>query len=123
MEEKNIVIFEKYDGVRFVIERSLSKYEDQVEIYATNWKNDAKRLLSNQDVDLLITEISKAGLDGLEISHFARELNPDQKIVWITVLGCNAFQKEREILGDIKCVEKPLEVKALRKQVINLLLT
>ena len=123
MEEKNIVIFEKYDGVRFVIERSLSKYEDQVEIYATNWKNDAKRLLSNQDVDLLITEISKAGLDGLEISHFARKLNPDLKIVWITVLGCNAFQKEREILGDIKCVEKPLEVKALRKKVIDLLLT
>ncbi len=122
MEEKNIVIFEKYDGVRYVLERSLSKYKDQVEIYATNWKSDAKKLLSNPNIDLLITEISKAGLDGLEISHFAREINPDLKIVWVTVLGCNAFQKEREILGEIKCVEKPLEVKAFRKKVIKLLI-
>jgi DNA-binding NtrC family response regulator len=121
MDSKNIILFERYDGVRFVLERSLLKYKDNIDIYSSHWKNDIKHRIENQNVDLLITELSKANPDGFELSCFARKVAPGLKIIWITVLGCDVFKEQRERLGNIKCIEKPLEIKNFRKNVLQAL--
>jgi DNA-binding NtrC family response regulator len=121
MESKNIILFERYDGVRFVLERSLLKYKDNIGIYSSHWKNEIKGRIEKQNVDLLITELSKANPDGFELSCFARNITPGLKIIWITVLGCDVFKKQRERLGNIKCIEKPLEIKNFRKNVLSAL--
>ena len=119
MKERNIILFEKYDGVRFVLEKSLSCYEDKVNIMSSYWKKEAKQLIKENHVDLLITELSKNQPDGLEISNYARKISPDLKIIWITVLGCNNFRKQREALGNILCIEKPLEINDFRNTVLK----
>ncbi len=121
MNKKNIVIFEKYDGVRFVLERSLEKYQDNLDIFTSHWKNEIKKRIESKNVDLLITELSKYNPDGLEISRFAREIAPDLQIFWITVLGCDVFREQKEQLGNIWCIEKPLEIKKFRKNVLRAL--
>ena len=121
MKKKNIVIFEKYDGVRFVLERSLEKYKGNLNIYTSHWKNEIKNHIEHKNVDLLITELSKYNPDGLEISRFAREISPDLQIFWITVLGCDVFREQKELLGNIRCIEKPLEIQKLRKKVLQAL--
>lgn len=121
MKKKNIVIFEKYDGVRFVLERSLEKYRGNLNIYTSHWKNEIKIHIEHKKVDLLITELSKYNPDGLEISRFAREISPDLQIFWITVLGCDVFREQKELLGNIRCIEKPLEIQKLRKKVLQAL--
>lgn len=121
MIEKNIVLFERYDGVRFVLERSLSKIPQQIDIFTSHWKEDIKQQIITRPVDLLITELSKFNADGLEISHFARKISPDIKIIWITVQGCYSFQNYKSQLGNIRCIEKPLEIKNFRQNVLNAL--
>ena len=121
MDSKNIILFERHDGVRFVLERSMLKYKDNIEIYSSHWKNDIKRRIENQNVDLLITELSKINPDGLELSCFARKIAPGLKIIWITVLGCDVFNEQKERLGNINCMEKPLEIKNFRKNVLQAL--
>jgi len=121
MNEKNILLFEKYDGVRFVLERSLSKYEDDITIYASHWKKDIESRIQKDHVDLLITEMSKSNPDGLELSFFARKTSPKLKIIWITVLGCHFFRDQIDQLGNITCIEKPLEIKQIRKNVLQAL--
>jgi DNA-binding NtrC family response regulator len=121
MNKKNILLFEKYDGVRFVLERSLSKYEDDITIYSSHWKKDIKSQIKENNVDLLITELSKYNPDGFEISVYAREMEPELTIFWITVLGCDLFRDEKEKLGNIKCIEKPLEIKQIRNNVLRAL--
>jgi len=121
MSEKNILLFEKYDGVRFVLERSLSKYEDEIKINSSYWINDVKHHIQENQVDLLITELSKHNPDGLEISFYARKISPNLKILWITVLGCHVFREQREKLGNIQCIEKPLEIKQIRNTVLQAL--
>lgn len=119
MQKKNIVIFEKYDGVRFVLERSLEKYKDNLEIFTSHWKGEIKNRIENNHVDLLITELSKFNPDGLEISRYAREIEPELEIIWITVLGCDVFRKQKEKIGNVKCIEKPLEIKNFRKNILE----
>jgi DNA-binding NtrC family response regulator len=121
MDIKNIVLFERYDGVRFVLERSLLKFQHAIQIRSSHWKNEIKSLIDQQDVDLLITELSRFNPTGLEISRYARKADPDLKIIWITVLGCDVFRELRKDLGNILCIEKPLEIEEFRRDVFNAL--
>ena len=121
MDEKTIILFERYDGVRFILERSLAKYEDDICIYSSHWKNEIKRMIETDNVDLLITELSKANPDGLELTRYARKISPELKILWITVLGCDVFRKQKKQFGNIQCVEKPLKIQDFREDVLEAL--
>lgn len=121
MAEKNIILFEKYDGVRFVLKRSLSKYNQDITIHASHWKNEVKHIIDRDNVDLLVTELSRLNPDGLEISRYARKTHPDIKIIWITVLGCNLFRDQKEKIGNVQCIEKPLEINEFRENVLEAL--
>lgn len=121
MGEKNIILFERYDGVRFVLERSLAKYDDNICIHTSHWKNEIKKMIDDDNADLLITELSKVNPDGLELSRYARKISPELKILWITVLGCDVFRNQKEQLGNIQCVEKPLKIKDFREDVLEAL--
>lgn len=121
MKAKNIVLFEHYDGVRFVLERSLLKYHRYVNILSSHWKKEAKKFIDQNDVDLLITELNSLNSAGLEISRYARDAEPEIKIIWITVLGCDIFRELKDDLGNIHCIEKPLEIKYFRRDVIKAL--
>ncbi|MBW6474961.1 MAG: hypothetical protein K0B14_17675 [Anaerolineaceae bacterium] len=121
MNQKNIVLFERYDGVRFVLERGLSSITGEIKIFSSHWKDEVKHQIRNQPIDLLITEISKVNPDGLELSRFARKVSPEITIIWITVQGCHMFRKQKELLGNITCIEKPLEIKRLKENVLRAL--
>jgi len=121
MTKKNILLFEHYDGVRFILERSLSKSAPKINIKSSNQKKEIKNFLDENHVDLLITELSTRNPDGLEISRYARKSKPDIKIIWITVLGCDVFKELKNTIGNIKCIEKPLEIKEFRRDVYSAL--
>jgi len=121
MKSKNIVLYETYDGVRFVLERSLQKISQSINIYSSNWKNEIKKIIRSKNVDLLITELAQTNSNGLEVSALARKISPEISIIWITVLGCNRFREYREKIGNIRCIEKPLAIEDFRKDVFKAL--
>jgi DNA-binding NtrC family response regulator len=121
MKTKKIVLYERYDGVRFVIERSLSKYNHHFVIQSSHWKNEIESMIDRDDVDLLITEINRLNSTGIEISRYARRKNPNMKIIWITVLGCFMLKDLMKELGHIRCIEKPLEINDFRQDVFEML--
>ncbi len=121
MEAKNIVLFERYDGVRFVLERSLSKLKDEITIFSSHGMDEIKHQIKNKKIDLLITELNHLDAKGLEISHYAREHFPKMAIIWITVMGCNEFREQQKIYNILQCIEKPLEICEFRKDVLEAL--
>jgi len=121
MNMKNVVLYEHYDGVRFILERSLSKATEDINIHSSSLKKDIKDIIDQNHVDLLITELSRANSSGLELSRYARKSSPDLKIIWITVLGCDVFRELKNKIGNIKCIEKPLEIKDFRRDVFKAL--
>ena len=121
MDKKKIILYERYDGVRFVLERSLLKSKQNIQIHSTHWKREVKDLIDKHNVDLLITEINKADPIGLEISHYARKTMPNLKIIWITVQSCSVFKSIKEKIGDVHCIEKPLEIRDFRQDVFEAL--
>jgi DNA-binding NtrC family response regulator len=104
-----------------VLERSLRKYKGEIEIISANGVDEVKALVEANHVDLLITELNKMNADGLTVSRYARQINPDIKIIWITVLGCNEFRQQKEKLDILECMEKPLEIDDFRADVLEAL--
>jgi DNA-binding NtrC family response regulator len=121
MNQKNIILFERYAGVRFVLERSLSKYKDDINIQSSRGKETVKQLIGDNHTDLLITELSKSDTDGLEISRYARNKFPKLPIIWITVMGCHECRGEQKKLGIFQCIEKPLEIGEFRQDILHAL--
>lgn len=121
MDGRNIILFERYDGVRFVLERSLSNIDEDVTIHASCLKKEVKQWIDRDETDLLITELSRVNPEGIEISRYARENYPDLQIIWICVLGCNVFKDARKALGNILCMEKPLSINDFRQSVLKAL--
>ncbi len=121
MNKKNIILFERYAGVRFVLERSLSKYKDDINISSSHGMKDIKNFIDDNDTDLLITELCKTDAYGLEISRYARKKFPNLPIIWITVMGCHECREERKRLGIFLCIEKPLEVGEFRRDILDAL--
>ena len=121
MSEKTIILYENYPGVRFVLERSLSIYEGEITVHASSVKELLKKKIKMNGFDLLITEISQTDLDGIEISSFARKLDPEIKIIWVTASSCSVFRQQKKRLGNITCIEKPLEIRNFRENVLEVL--
>lgn len=121
MSEKIIILYENYPGVRFVLERSLSIYKGEITVHASSDKERIKKKINLNGVDLLITELSQTNLDGIEISSFARKLDPEIKIIWVTASSCNKFRQQKKRFGNITCIEKPLEIRNFRENVLEVL--
>ena len=121
MLQKKIILYEQHKGVRFVLERSLSKIDKEIDIISSHSKDIIKRYLKKGTVDLLITDLEASNHNGVGLSILARKTLPDLNIIWTTVLGCDLFIKEKNHLGNIVCIEKPLDIKSFRKTVLNAL--
>jgi len=60
---------------------------------------EALRLLTQEDVDLLFTDIVMPGLDGIELARRARRIRPNLKIMFVT--GYSAKASEALHLGRV----------------------
>jgi len=73
---------------------------------------EALRLLTQQEIDVLLTDIVMPGLDGVELARKARALRPDMRIMFLT--GYSARTAEAIRLG--KLLHKPLRAAAIEAE-------
>ena len=53
---------------------------------------EALRLLAQEDVDLLFTDIVMPGLDGIELARKARQIRPNLRIMFVTGYSAKASE-------------------------------
>lgn len=78
---------------------------------------EALRLLSENPVDVLFTDIVMPGMNGIELAQKAIELRPDLKIMFVTGYYSRAAEAER--IG--KLLFKPLRAKEIEAEMRELL--
>lgn len=83
------------DGLKFYFE-GLSDFAVVAE--ASDGKG-AIEVLLKQSVDIVITDISMPGMDGLELMQYISEKHPDQKVIALTMLGESQYVTKMISLG------------------------
>ena len=51
-------------------------------------------VLKRQDLDVIVTDIRMPDINGIELLLYAKELNPDIKVIVITAYGSEAVRRE-----------------------------
>jgi CheY-like chemotaxis protein len=78
---------------------------------------EALRLLTQQDIDLLLTDIVMPGLDGVELARKAKALRPDMPIMFLT--GYSSRAPEAIHMG--RLLHKPIRAAAIEAELRGVL--
>jgi two-component system, cell cycle response regulator CpdR len=74
---------------------------------------EALRLMTQEDVDLLLTDIVMPGLDGVELARKAKTLRPSLQIMFLTGYAYRA----RDTMHLGKLLHKPLRLAQIESEV------
>lgn len=114
-----ILIVEDDERVAEILSRSL-----QEEGYQTRWASDALqslKLLQNEAIDLVITDIVMPGMNGLNLTRKLRAERPHIPILMLTALGTTDDKVEGFDAGADDYLVKPFELRELLARVKALL--
>jgi signal transduction histidine kinase len=76
---------------------------------------EAMRIIGNQPIDLLLTDIVMPGMNGLDLADRARSIRPDLRIIYMTGYSEDARHAERPMHG--KLIPKPFRPAAMVAEV------
>ncbi|HEV8712878.1 MAG TPA: sigma-54 dependent transcriptional regulator [Candidatus Binatia bacterium] len=115
-----ILIVDDERSIRVGLKGLLSK--EGYEVTVAENGNDALRLLTNQEYDLVLTDLRMAGLDGLGLLKKIKEQYPDTLVIMMTAYGSEKIAVEAMKAGARDYLVKPFdndEVKILVQQALE----
>jgi CheY-like chemotaxis protein len=113
---KRILIVDDEESVLFVLYNGLLRLDDDydVEVDKAHDGREALERLRDRPFDLMITDLRLPGMDGIELTEAARELDSDIAVIWVTAYDSQKARRDVERLGVYRCLDKPLEIDEIR---------
>ncbi|MCD6281346.1 MAG: sigma-54-dependent Fis family transcriptional regulator [Deltaproteobacteria bacterium] len=123
---KKVLVVDDEVGIRESIKRILGRQGFDV-ITASNGE-DAFKIIRKQDIDLLITDIRMAGMDGVDLLKVCKSVSPTTEVIMITGYASVDTAVETMKLGAYDYITKPFKKaellkavnKAIEKQTLSL---
>lgn len=114
--EHNILIIDDQEDILRILERELNKQEDYHVYTAVNCQN-ALDLLSEERIDLVITDVRIGEENGFVLLKQLRETHPDLAVMMMTAYRSPGYRQQADQLGVIFFIEKPFAVATLTQAV------
>jgi CheY-like chemotaxis protein len=100
----------------------LGRFPDEFEILTAPSAEDALATLSGtRGIELLLTDVRMPGIDGIELVRRAVVINPTLSIIVMTAFPSTQVRKQALAAGAIRYLEKPLDIKLLRKVLLDVI--
>ena len=114
-ETKRVLVVDDEDRILFVLHRALARLgaECQVET-AANGKQAIEKA-RRAPFDLVLTDLRMPEMDGIALTEALRKLDPDPTVIWMTAYYCCAETSEMARLGVDCCLDKPIEIREIRR--------
>lgn len=94
---KKVLLVDDHEMIREALSSFLEEYDYlEVTAHASNGR-EALYLLENNQYDLIITDINMPEIDGIDFISKVKTLNPDQKILVLTMM--NNVIKVKKLIG------------------------
>lgn len=117
-----VLIVDDEETLTWSMSKSLSKDKDKFEVIVANSGEDALKVLETQkQIKLVITDIRMPGISGLDLLSKIRKEYSDIKVIIITAYGSPDVQREANMRGSLYYIEKPFEIKEIRKIILDTL--
>lgn len=114
MQPKRVLIVDDDPAVVLTMSASLEKLGDACSVDTCTNGLDALHKIEQQPFDLLMTDYSMPGMNGLDLAKAAQGIAPAMYIVMMTAYGTNELRKEIAGLDLTTFVDKPFTVRQIR---------
>ncbi len=118
---KNILIVDDEEDITWSIARGFSRDNRTIEIICTNRGSEALRILNENKIDLLVTDMRMPGVNGRQLFEQVRLLHPELRILVMTAYGSSEVEEWLKGLGSVEYIEKPFEISDLRKRILSII--
>lgn len=120
---KKVLVVDDEADMLWMLQRNLNKGMNDVEILATESGEGALSILSDQAIDLVITDINMPGINGLDLLVEINNRYPQTGVIIMTAYPSNSFESQAMESGSLRFVEKPFDIKDMRQIVKDSLFT
>ena len=114
---RRILIADDEARVLFVLHESLKRLGKGYEITTAHSGREALALALERSFDLIISDLRMPGIGGVELARAVKASEPNTDFIWITAYGCHNVADECARLGILVCLDKPLEIREIRRTV------
>ncbi len=87
------------------------------EVLATGSGEEAVKLVQQESIDLLVSDVRMSPMDGFEVLRRVREAQPDILVLMVSAYASEASVKKASQLGAFKFIAKPPDPRQLIKSV------
>jgi two-component system response regulator HydG len=123
---KTILVVDDEVGIRESLQKILEK--EGFEVRAASNGNEALKIIRSENVDLLVTDIRMAGMDGLELLKVCKSVSPFTEVIMITGYASVDTAVDSMKQGAYDYITKPFKKadilravhKAIEKQILTL---
>ena len=112
---KRVLIVDDETRILFVFRHALARLGPECQIETLSTGVDALETASKAPFDLVITDLRMPDMDGIALTEALRALPYHPIVIWMTAFDCCAVRADAERLGVYRCLDKPLEVSAIRR--------
>jgi DNA-binding NtrC family response regulator len=110
-----ILVVDDEPGIREVLRAGLT--DDGHRVLVATSGEEALTILTREVADLVITDLSMPGIDGVELLRRASKLAPDLPAIVITAFGSKQSAIDAMRHGAVNYLEKPFDVEEMRLHV------
>ena len=115
-----ILIVDDEEDLTWSISRSLMRENELLEIICVNTGDEAFKVLEQNSIDLVISDLRMPGKSGLEILAQIQKKHPQTKMIIMTAYGTPALEKQIRDTNNAYYLEKPFDIHVLKKMIFEL---
>lgn len=114
---KNVLIVDDETTFQLTLCDGLKVYDKDFRVLNAENGKKAKEVLDTLPVDLVVTDLKMAEMDGLELLAYMRKNNPYIPVIVMTAFGNPEMERWLRSLGIFAYLEKPFEFLDLKNMI------
>ena len=114
---KYVLIVEDEKTFQLTLMDGLRSYEKDFRVLNAENGRIAKDILETLPVDLVVTDLKMAEMDGLELLSYIRKNHPYMPVIVMTAFGNSELENWLKSLGVFAYLEKPIDFAELKNKI------
>jgi DNA-binding NtrC family response regulator len=120
-ESKRLLIVDDEETLTFSLYQTFIFSQNNYEVVTAASAEEALNKMQDNPFDLVLSDISMPGMSGLQLLDHIRKLYPHTAVIIMTAYGNEERKEEAIAKGAIHYIEKPFEIKEVKRLVMEVL--
>ncbi len=121
MKRKKILLVDDEDTILLGLHRKLYSLNSECDVMLASSGEVAQQILSEQSIDVMVTDVRMPGISGLDLLAWAAVHSPKTRVIIITAFDVAQLQDQATRQGCLQIVQKPFDLNKMRDMIQGLL--